>query len=129
MRGCIGTFETIPLYEGLKKFSLKSAFEDGRFSPIKENEIDSLQISINIILNKERVTDDDHKDWEIGLHGLELIYAGRYSSTFLPQVIKDEMWTKEETLKQLFIKAGLPSRTIPKDNFVLLKYRTKKIEG
>lgn len=52
----------------------------------------------------------DALDWEIGKHGiwLHFTYKGRsYSSTFLPDVIKEQGWTKEETLEALIKKAGV----------------------
>ena len=52
-------------------------------------------------------------DWEIGTHGLRItfIYNGRrYSSTYLPDVAKEQEWTKEETMISLMRKAGWSGR-------------------
>lgn len=52
----------------------------------------------------------DPLDWEIGKHGVSLhfTYKNRsYSSTFLPDVIKEQGWTKKEALTALIRKAGV----------------------
>lgn len=43
LRGCIGTFEPIPLRDGLAQYALISAFQDSRFRKIEERELESLQ--------------------------------------------------------------------------------------
>jgi AMMECR1 domain-containing protein len=48
-------------------------------------------------------------DWEVGKHGIEIEFTKhkrRYSSTFLPEVMEDWKWSKEETYKELLQKAG-----------------------
>ena len=54
LRGCIGTFEPLPLAQGLKSYALTaydipgyrtydSAFDDSRFDPITRREIAKLE--------------------------------------------------------------------------------------
>jgi AMMECR1 domain-containing protein len=52
-------------------------------------------------------------DWEIGTHGLRISFTyhnRRYGSTYLPDVAKEQGWTKEETLVSLMRKAGWSGR-------------------
>lgn len=130
LRGCIGTFQHLPLFKALKIFSLKAALEDRRFEAINEKEIPFLTLSISIL--DERQVIKDHLDWEIGTHGLEMECDG-YSATFLPEVMAEMRWGKEETIENLFVKSGYPLRyrqlqQLPR-NFVLKKFKTKIISG
>ena len=43
LRGCIGTFEPQPLYEGLADYALTSALHDSRFMPITKRELPNLE--------------------------------------------------------------------------------------
>lgn len=130
LRGCIGTFQHLPLFKALKIFSLKAALEDRRFEGIQEKEIPFLTLSISIL--DERQVIEEHLDWEIGTHGLEMECDG-YSATFLPEVMAEMRWGKEETIENLFIKSGFPlgkrrRQQLPR-NFVLKKFKTKVICG
>jgi AMMECR1 domain-containing protein len=52
-------------------------------------------------------------NWEIGTHGLRIsfVYRGkRLGATYLPDVAKEQGWTKEETLISLMRKAGWNGR-------------------
>jgi AMMECR1 domain-containing protein len=52
-------------------------------------------------------------DWTIGTHGLRIsfTYHGRrYGSTYLPDVAREQGWTKEETIVSLMRKAGWSGR-------------------
>lgn len=48
-------------------------------------------------------------DWTLGKHGLRISFnyhSRRYGSTYLPDVAKEQGWTKEETMVSLMRKAG-----------------------
>ena len=48
-------------------------------------------------------------DWTLGKHGLRISFSHhsrRYGATYLPDVAKEQGWTKEETLISLMRKAG-----------------------
>ena len=126
LRGCIGTFLILPLIEGIKKFSLLSAFNDSRFYPIKKSEINKLTCEISILYNFEKI--NNPFDWIIGENGLKFNLEG-YKSTFLPEIPKEQNWDKNQTLFQLALKAGYPY-PLNKINFskiILEKYLSKKI--
>ena len=43
LRGCIGTFEPLPLKEGLEEYTIIAAFKDRRFNPISLAELPMLE--------------------------------------------------------------------------------------
>lgn len=104
LRGCIGTFEPKLLYEGIRSCSRSAAFRDSRFSPINFQEISQLECTVNLLHSFEDA--QNVYDWEIGKHGIILTIDNQYSATFLPEVMEEQKWTKDETLKQLALKAG-----------------------
>lgn len=90
---------------------LYSAFEDARFSPITLRELPSLECGVTLLTNFEPTSDP--MSWDIGKHGLRIsfVYHGRrYGATYLPDVAKEQGWTKEETLVSLMRKAGWTGR-------------------
>ena len=107
LRGCIGTFDALPLEAGLQSYSLTSAFEDTRFSPIPSALISSLSCSLTLLANFEPCS--DAMDWVLGRHGLRIsfTYRGRrHGATYLPDVAVEQGWNKEETVESLMKKAG-----------------------
>lgn len=107
LRGCIGTFDALPLETGLQSYSLTSAFEDTRFSPIPTTSISSLSCSLTLLANFEPCR--DAMDWVLGGHGIRIsfTYRGRrHGATYLPDVAVEQGWNKEETVESLMKKAG-----------------------
>jgi AMME syndrome candidate gene 1 protein len=86
---------------------LFSAFEDHRFNPISLRELPSLECGVTLLTNFESVKDP--MDWTIGTHGLRISFTHsnrRYGSTYLPDVAREQGWTREETMISLMRKAG-----------------------
>ncbi|KAF2738266.1 hypothetical protein EJ04DRAFT_429327 [Polyplosphaeria fusca] len=111
LRGCIGTFEAQELDDGLRSYALTSAFDDTRFSPIRLSELPTLECGVTLLTNFEPI--DAPLDWHIGVHGLRISFAyhgRRYGSTYLPDVAKEQGWSKEETMVSLMRKAGWNGR-------------------
>ncbi|RAR09581.1 ammecr1 family protein [Stemphylium lycopersici] len=111
LRGCIGTFEALPLSTGLSSYALTSALDDTRFAPISAPELPSLECAVTLLTHFESV--DDPMDWDIGTHGLRISFTDkgrRYGSTYLPDVALEQGWTKEEALLSLMRKAGWSGR-------------------
>ncbi|CAM1504255.1 Fc.00g018460.m01.CDS01 [Cosmosporella sp. VM-42] len=107
LRGCIGTFESQDLSQGLPEYALISALQDSRFTPVRKSELPTLQVAVTLLTDFEEV--DDIYDWEIGTHGIRLSFherGRRYGSTFLPDVASEQGWTQDETLFSLVCKAG-----------------------
>ena len=108
LRGCIGTFEAQPLSKGLSDYSITSALEDHRFSPIPASLLSSLQVDVTLLTNFSK-PDKDVMNWTIGEHGIRLSFydrGRRYGATYLPDVALEQGWTKEEAITSLMRKAG-----------------------
>jgi hypothetical protein len=96
LRGCIGRFvATEPLYKVVQEMALSAALEDRRFSPVKLNEMDEIEIEISVLTPLKPISSID--EFELGKHGIYMVKNGR-SGTFLPQVAHDTRWNKEEFL-------------------------------
>lgn len=107
LRGCIGTFEALPLEQGLSSYAITSAFEDTRFPPIPQHLLSNLSCSLTLLADFEEC--DGPLDWELGKHGIRIAFSNRYrkyGATYLPDVAVEQGWTKEETLESLMRKAG-----------------------
>lgn len=103
LRGCIGSFSKLDV-NGLKKYALISAFEDPRFPRIQKSELEELECTVSLLHSFETVS---LYNWEIGVHGVSIsFFKDSKKSTFLPDVISEQGWTKEETIKALIQKAG-----------------------
>ncbi|KOG96768.1 uncharacterized protein DI49_5107 [Saccharomyces eubayanus] len=117
LRGCIGTFAKMPIASGIKRYSLIAALEDRRFSPIQKRELTDLKCSCNILGHFKTIfqggdnPSGDIFDWELGKHGIELYFkhpktGTTCSATFLPDVMPEQHWSKEDTFVNLIEKAG-----------------------
>ena len=114
LRGCIGTFDALPLANGLSTYALTSALDDTRFSPIPASSVPSLACSITLLANFENC--HDALDWVLGMHGLRISFTHRgrrYGATYLPDVAVEQGWNKEETLESLMRKAGWDGGSTP----------------
>jgi len=112
LRGCIGTFEAKnDLNDTLKNYSLIAALQDHRFHPIPKKDLPLLECTVTLLTNFEHVSDP--LDWEIGQHGVRITFThtdkrgreSRAGSTYLPDVIREQGWTKDEALDSLISKA------------------------
>ena len=105
LRGCIGFIEPIySLKQGIIYAALEAAFNDPRFLPLKEEELNEISIEISILGKLKKV--NDWKKINLGKEGV-LIKYGVFQSLFLPQVAKETGWNLEEFLGNLCLKAGL----------------------
>jgi len=106
LRGCIGYVEPIkPLIEAVRDVAIEAAFNDPRFQPLEENELDKIDIEISAMSPLQKITDINKI--QVGVHGI-LIRKGFYSGLLLPQVATEYKWNKEEFLENTCHKAGLP---------------------
>ncbi|CAE6418718.1 unnamed protein product [Rhizoctonia solani] len=138
LRGCIGNFEPMSLDEGIKEYALISAFRDHRFRPIEEKELQKLECTVSLLTDFEDA--QSYLDWEVGKHGIYITLqlpiipasvdtpsapspissstslprsAGRQrrlTSTYLPDVIPAQGWTKQEAVDSALRKAGFDGR-------------------
>lgn len=114
LRGCVGSIEASrPLALDVQERSLSAAFEDPRFPPLQEEELDLIQIEISALTRPEELSFKDPGDLpgllRPGIDGVILSYDYR-RATFLPQVW-DKLPEPEHFLGRLCQKMGLPPDT------------------
>jgi uncharacterized protein (TIGR00296 family) len=107
LRGCIGCFDDLPLWDGLQEYAVTAGTKDHRFSPISARELPQLSCAVSLLHSFEECA--NATDWEVGVHGIRLFVDGR-RSTYLPEVAADQSWSKFETLKHLAAKGGFPGQ-------------------
>lgn len=107
LRGCIGNMQAQgPLYQAVIRNAVL-ACQDSRFvqNPVTAGELDRLHIEISYLTPMKPVKNTD--EIIVGRHGLYII-LGNHGGTLLPQVAYEYGWTREEFLRQVCRKAGLP---------------------
>ncbi|KAJ2761190.1 hypothetical protein H4S06_001335 [Coemansia sp. BCRC 34490] len=111
LRGCIGNFSPMRLDSGLREYALASALNDTRFRPVALSEVPLLSCAVSLLTDFEEA--GDCMDWEVGVHGvwIEFCVPGRSgprkrTATFLPEIAREQGWSKAETIAQLLRKGG-----------------------
>ncbi|GAX62467.1 dioxygenase [Candidatus Scalindua japonica] len=107
LRGCIG--HILPreqLFNAVIDNAINSSINDGRFSPVSEDELPDIEIDISVLSPINKISGADK--FIPGKHGI-IIRLGGMMAVFLPQVATEQGWDREETLTHLCNKAGLPS--------------------
>lgn len=107
LRGCIGRIQTSePLAAALPKVALDAALRDGRFAPVKPEEVGELHLEVSVLTPPVKLRSPN--DLIPGRDGVILEYQG-HSGVFLPQVWEETGWTRLEFLRELAAqKASLP---------------------
>ncbi|MDI6704478.1 MAG: AmmeMemoRadiSam system protein B [bacterium] len=107
LRGCIGRFDpTEPLYQVVIDMSIASATQDVRFLPVREEELEDIDIEISVLSPLKRAK--DAQEIEMGKHGV-YIKRGIRSGCYLPQVATETGWDRQTFLENLCAtKANLP---------------------
>jgi AmmeMemoRadiSam system protein B/AmmeMemoRadiSam system protein A len=109
LRGCIGNMVANgPLWQSVVRNSL-AACQDYRFkyNPVTPKELPRIEVEVSYLTPLKKISSEEVV---VGRDGL-LISIGRRSGVLLPQVAYELGWTREEFLKQVCIKAGLPTNT------------------
>lgn len=110
LRGCIGCLRELPL-SSLSEYAITSGRRDSRFSPITEKEMGHLLCKVSILHSVESCSHS--LDWTIGVHGIIVEFSSDgvpYKSTFLPGVMPEQGWDREEAIKQACRKSGYRGR-------------------
>lgn len=77
---------------------------------------------------------DNYLDWEIGRHGLWIEFelnGEKETATYLPEVMKEQGWTKQEAIESLLRKGGYRGRITEEfclNSVVLTRYQSEKCE-
>jgi len=110
LRGCIGhIFPQEPLYRCVIDNTINAAVNDIRFTPVRENELQYIEIDISVLSVPKKLEFDGPDNLLSKLTPLKdgvVIKQGMRQATYLPQVW-DQFPTKESFLSSLCSKAGL----------------------
>ncbi len=111
LRGCIGIpYPIYPLYQAVINSAISAAFDDPRFFPLKEEEIDKIKIELTILTPPKLLEVDSKEEYlnkiKIGKHGL-IVKKGFNSGLLLPQVATEYNMNVKEFLEHTCLKAGL----------------------
>lgn len=110
LRGCIGTLQAHrPLLIDVKANAKAAAFNDPRFAPLTEDELDDTKIEISLLSAMQAMTFSSEHDalnqLQPSIDGVVFEF-GRYRSTFLPQVW-EQLHDAATFMQHLKHKAGL----------------------
>ncbi len=120
LRGCIGYvkgIKTIP--EAVVDMAKATAFEDPRFEPLHNSELEEIDIEISILTPVEPV--NDIGEIVIGRDGL-IISNGFRAGLLLPQVATEYGWDMKTFLQHTCYKAGLPADAWKWENTKIEKF-------
>jgi AmmeMemoRadiSam system protein A len=107
LRGCIGRVEVSePLYQVVQDCVISAATNDFRFSPVTLGELDEILIEISALSPFRPIKSP--QEVQVGRHGL-LIRKGFRVGLLLPQVATDRNWSRQDFIRAICLKAGLPS--------------------
>ncbi|MDR2483727.1 MAG: AmmeMemoRadiSam system protein A [Treponema sp.] len=107
LRGCIGRMQAAwPLEQTVRRMAQEAAFDDPRFPPLAQGELEQCRIEISVLSPMERCADP--RSVQVGVHGLYLIHRGR-AGVLLPQVPVEQGWDRDAYLDYICVKAGLPA--------------------
>lgn len=125
LRGCIGNI--LPresIVKAVQDNAVNAALHDRRFTPVTENELDNLTVSVSILDYPQRIKVSDPKEYlevlQTRKDGVILMHQGR-RSTFLPQVWEN-LPEPEMFLNRLCNKQGKPANCWQDPNAVLYRY-------
>ncbi|HXF91090.1 MAG TPA: AmmeMemoRadiSam system protein B [Candidatus Nitrosotenuis sp.] len=106
LRGCIGTTSAkFSLKEAVRRYTMASASEDSRFSPVSLKELSKIHVQLSLLLPAKKVT--SFREIQFGKHGV-IVSQGGKMGIFLPEVA-ESFETKEDFLSELCSqKAQLP---------------------
>lgn len=129
--GCIGTLEAIrSLAEDIAHNAYAAAFRDPRFPPVRQWDIERLDIHLSLLTPAEPVSftseDDLLQQLAAGEDGL-ILEEGLRRGTFLPSVW-ESLPNPRTFLQHLKLKAGLP-KDYWSDSIRIYRYRTEAIDG
>lgn len=129
LRGCIGTLTPARLDAAVERYASHAAFHDSRFDPISAAELPRMKVGVSVLSGFEKAS--SVYDWDVGVHGiiLELEY-GRYSATYLPEVCREQGWSKEHCVRSLAEKAGFRKELDDDvlETAVVTRYQSTKAE-
>jgi AmmeMemoRadiSam system protein A len=104
LRGCIGIVEPVgTLGETIARCAVSAASEDPRFSPLRPEEVENVEIEVSVLSPAVPIAAEDVV---VGLHGL-LLEKGSQRGLLLPQVAVEHGLDRQKFLEETCRKAGL----------------------
>ncbi len=128
LRGCIGFPRAIaPVGEAVVEAARATAFEDPRFVPISDKELDRLIIEVSVLTAPEEITgaaSQRYKKIKVGKDGLIAKY-GLYEGLLLPIVAVEQKWNEKRFLDESCMKAGIPQNSWMQQNVKMYRFQTQ----
>ena len=129
LRGCIGALEPYqPLLQDVREHALAAAQKDYRFSPVRPEELDKIEIEISRLTKPVRLeytdADDLLKKLRPNMHGV-VLKDGHRRATFLPQVW-EQLPDPKVFLSELCAKMGAPSNLWQRKKLDVLIYQVEE---
>ena len=107
LRGCIGTI--LPtrrsIAEEIMENAVSASVRDPRFSPVRTEELDRLEISVDVLTEPERI--DSRKELDVRRYGV-IVSSGHKRGLLLPDL--DGVDTVDEQISIAMRKGGITSR-------------------
>jgi AmmeMemoRadiSam system protein A len=105
LRGCIGSIEPheTNLYREIIQNAINAAFHDSRFTPLTEEELVDIELSVDVLTTPEMISDESELDPQI--YGV-IVSDGAFNRGVLLPAIKT-IDSVEEQLRLVKRKAGL----------------------
>jgi MEMO1 family protein len=131
LRGCIGNLDARDsILAGVERNAVNAAFHDPRFSPLKADELDRMDIEVSILTEPRpleyRDSDELISKLRVHVDGV-ILQKGSFGATFLPQVW-EQLPKPEDFLSHLCMKAGLPGDTWKKEHIDISTYQVQYFE-
>jgi len=131
LRGCIGNLEgRDSLVAGVERNAVNAAFHDPRFSPLKADELDRVDIEVSILTEPRSLEYKDGNELisklRVHVDGV-ILQKGPFGATFLPQVW-EQLPKPESFLSHLCKKAGLPADTWKTEHLDISTYQVQYFE-
>ncbi|MCG6972734.1 MAG: AmmeMemoRadiSam system protein B [Desulfobacterales bacterium] len=131
LRGCIGNLEgRDSLVAGVERNAVNAAFHDPRFSPLKADELDRVDIEVSILTEPRSLEYKDGNELisklRVHVDGV-ILQKGPFGATFLPQVW-EQLPKPESFLSHLCMKAGLPADTWKTEHLDISTYQVQYFE-
>ncbi|UCC73811.1 MAG: AmmeMemoRadiSam system protein A [Gemmatimonadota bacterium] len=105
LRGCRGeAYPCRPLVDSVMQMAIAAATDDPRFPPVTADEVPDLRIDINALTPMRSIRPEEVV---VGRHGLRIV-QGAETGLLLPEVPVRYGWDRQEYLRWVCKKAGLP---------------------
>jgi AmmeMemoRadiSam system protein A len=112
------------LGETLARCAADAALHDPRFSRMRAEEMDALEVEVSLLSPLEPILPEAV---EMGIHGL-LVERGTRRGLLLPQVAVEHRLNREQFLAETCTKAGLPRDAWKEPETKLYGFRCEIIE-